>query len=113
MKLIGKLLIFLLIALLVVILAAYFLIQTRWGAAQVGHWVTDNSDYQLTVDAVDHRFSSPSHVLLKNVTFGYWLQQPSAHRSAACRYHFTGRRDAESLPHYRAAAFPGRPPATE
>lgn len=70
MKLIGKLLIYLLIALLVLILAAYFLIQTRWGAAQVGHWVTDNSDYQLTVEAVDHRFSSPSHVLLKSVTFG-------------------------------------------
>ncbi|WP_318362534.1 AsmA family protein [Enterobacter sp.] len=70
MKLIGKLLIFLLIALLVLILAGYFLIQTRWGAAQVGHWVTDNSDYQLTVEAVDHRFSSPSHVLLKSVTFG-------------------------------------------
>lgn len=70
MKRIGKLLIFLLIALLVLILAGYFLIQTRWGAAQVGHWVTDNSDYQLTVEAVDHRFSSPSHVLLKNVTFG-------------------------------------------
>lgn len=53
MKRIGKLLIFLLIALLVLILAGYFLIQTRWGAAQVGHWVTDNSNYQLTVEAVD------------------------------------------------------------
>nr|WP_318383603.1 AsmA family protein [uncultured Enterobacter sp.] len=70
MKLIGKLLLFILIALLIVILAGYFLVQTRWGAAQVGNWVTDNTDYHLAFEAVDHRFSSPSHLLLKNVKFG-------------------------------------------
>ena len=70
MKLIGKLLLFILIALLLLILACYFLVQTRWGATQVGNWITNNSAYHLAFDAVDHRFSSPSHLLLRNVNFG-------------------------------------------
>ena len=70
MKFLGKLIIWLLIALLLVIMAFYFLLQTRWGARQISHWLTDNTAYQVTFDAMDHRFSSPSHILLKNVTFG-------------------------------------------
>ncbi|WP_432699530.1 AsmA family protein [Kluyvera cryocrescens] len=70
MKFLGKLIIWLLIALLLVIAAFYFLLQTRWGARQISHWLTDNTAYQVTFDAMDHRFSSPSHILLKNVTFG-------------------------------------------
>lgn len=70
MKFIGKLIVWLLIALLVVILAFYFLLQTRWGAREVSAWLSENTDYQIAFDAMDHRFSSPSHILLKNVTFG-------------------------------------------
>lgn len=70
MKFIGKLLIWILIAVLVAILAFYILIQTRWGAAQVSSWITVNTDYELNFDLMDHRFSSPSHILLENVTFG-------------------------------------------
>ena len=33
-------------------------------------WVSQNSSYHLAFDAIDHRFSSPSHILLENVTFG-------------------------------------------
>lgn len=70
MKLIGKMLLYIAIALLLVIVACYFLVQTRWGATQVGKWVSSNTDYHLAFDAADHRFSSPSHLLLKNVNFG-------------------------------------------
>jgi len=70
MKLIGKMLLYIAIALLLVILACYFLVQTRWGATQLGKWVSSNTDYHLAFDAADHRFSSPSHLLLKNVNFG-------------------------------------------
>ena len=70
MKFIGKLLVYLLVALLLVLLALYFLLQTRWGASQVSSWVTVNTDYELSFDLMDHRFSSPSHILLENVTFG-------------------------------------------
>ena len=70
MKFIGKLLVYLLVALLIVILALYILLQTRWGAAQVSSWVTVNTDYELSFDKINHRFSSPSHIILENVTFG-------------------------------------------
>ena len=70
MKFIGKLLVYLLVALLIVILALYILLQTRWGAAQVSSWVTVNTDYELSFDTMNHRFSSPSHLILENVTFG-------------------------------------------
>ena len=100
MKFIGKLLVYLLVALLLVLLALYFLLQTRWGASQVSSWVTVNTDYELSFDLMDHRFSSPSHILLENVTFGrdgqpatlvaksrYWSWQPTVHRSAAYGHH--------------------------
>lgn len=70
MKFIGKLLVYLLVALLIVILALYILLQTRWGATQVSSWVTVNTDYELSFDKMNHRFSSPSHLILENVTFG-------------------------------------------
>lgn len=70
MKFIGKLLLYVLISLAVAILGLYFLLQTRWGAERVSAWVSQNSSYHLAFDAIDHRFSSPSHILLENVTFG-------------------------------------------
>lgn len=70
MKFIGKLLVYLLVAMLIVVLAFYFLLQTRWGASQASSWVTENTAYELNFDQMDHRFSSPSHIVLKNVTFG-------------------------------------------
>lgn len=70
MKLIGRLLLYVLIACLVVIFGFYFLLQTRWGADHVSNWVSENSGYHLTFDVMAHRFSAPSHLLLENVTFG-------------------------------------------
>lgn len=70
MKFIGKLIVALLVAVLVAILGLYMLLQTRWGAGWITDWVNAHSDYHITFDEMDHRFSSPSHVLLKNVTFG-------------------------------------------
>ncbi|EBB6287462.1 AsmA family protein [Salmonella enterica] len=70
MKLIGRLLLYVLIACLVVIFGFYFLLQTRWGADHISNWVSENSGYHLTFDVMNHRFSAPSHLLLENVTFG-------------------------------------------
>lgn len=70
MKFIGKLLLYILIALLVAIAGLYFLLQTRWGAEHISAWVSENSDYHLAFGAMDHRFSAPSHIVLENVTFG-------------------------------------------
>lgn len=70
MKLIGKVLLYVLVTCLVVIFGFYFLLQTRWGADQVSNWVSENSSYHLTFDVMAHHFSAPSHLLLENVTFG-------------------------------------------
>ncbi len=52
MKLIGRLLLYVLIACLVVIFGFYFLLQTRWGADHVSNWVSENSGYHLTFDVM-------------------------------------------------------------
>ncbi|HFZ8994793.1 TPA: AsmA family protein [Citrobacter freundii] len=70
MKYIGKLILYVLIAILLVIIGLYFLLQTRWGAKHVSAWISQNSEYHLAFDLMDHRFSAPSHILLENVTFG-------------------------------------------
>lgn len=70
MKFIGKLLLWLAIAALAAIVLLYFLVQTRWGARQVSQWISGNSGYQLTFDRMEHHFSSASHIILGNVTFG-------------------------------------------
>lgn len=70
MRMIGKILTWLLVAILVIIIVFYFLLQTRWGAGWVSDRINDRTDYQLSFDKMEHRFSSPSHVILQNVTFG-------------------------------------------
>ena len=68
MKFIGKLLLCILIALLVVIAGLYFLLQTRWGAEHISMGF-ENSDYHLAFGAMDHRFRAISY-RAENVTFG-------------------------------------------
>jgi hypothetical protein len=70
MKFLGKLIIALLVVILVVLIAAYFLLQTRWGAAQISSWVNEKSDYSFSFEEMDHRWTSPTHLTLTNVTFG-------------------------------------------
>ncbi len=70
MKFSGKLLLYILIALLVVIAGLYFILQTRWGAEHISAWVSENSDSHQAFGAKDHRFSAPSHIVMENVTFG-------------------------------------------
>lgn len=96
MKLIGKMLLYIAIALLLAILACYFLVQTRWGATQVGKWVSSNTDYHLAFDAADHRFSSPSHLLLKNVNFGR-KGQPATLEAKSVDIGFSSRQFTDPL----------------
>ena len=96
MKLIGKMLLYIAIALLLAIVACYFLVQTRWGATQVGKWVSSNTDYHLAFDAADHRFSSPSHLLLKNVSFGR-KGQPATLEAKSVDIGFSSRQFTDPL----------------
>ena len=70
MKFLGKLIIALLVVVLVALIAAYLLLQTRWGAAQVNNWVNEKSDYTFSFEEMEHRWASPTHITLTNVTFG-------------------------------------------
>lgn len=70
MKFLGKLIALLVAIVLVVLVAAYFLLQTRWGAGQLGKWVNENTDYAFSFNEMDHRWASPMHVTFNNVTFG-------------------------------------------
>lgn len=70
MKFLGKLVLWLVIALLVVIVAAYFALQTRWGARQASSWLSESTGWKITFDKMAHDFSSPLHLQLQNVTFG-------------------------------------------
>ena len=70
MKFIGKLILWLAIALLVVVIALYFLLQTHWGSRQASAWLSDGTGWQVSFDAMEHSFSSPLHLQLQNVTFG-------------------------------------------
>lgn len=70
MKFPGKLILWLLTALLVVIVAAWFLLQTHWGSRQASAWLSDGTGWQVSFDAMNHDFSSPLHLQLQNVTFG-------------------------------------------
>jgi hypothetical protein len=67
MKFIGKLILWLLVALLVIL--ALISCCRPAGARSGQRWVTE---YRLRTQfrQDDHRFSSPSHIILENVTFG-------------------------------------------
>jgi hypothetical protein len=69
MKFLGKLLLTLLLLLVLAIVVLYVLMQTRWAAGSISRWVTDNSEYRLSVDGVDHAWSDPSRITLSGVKF--------------------------------------------
>lgn len=70
MRFIGKVILTFVLFLVLAIVLVYVLLQTRWGASQISAWVTDNSDYRLAVEKVDHAWSTPGRVTLTNVIFG-------------------------------------------
>lgn len=70
MKFFGKLIVVILVAILAVLVAAWLLLQTRWGASQLSGWVNENTDYQFSFESMDNRWASPTHVTLNSVTFG-------------------------------------------
>lgn len=70
MKFFGKVLLTLLLLVLLALVTLYVLLQTRWGASWISRTISDNSAYQLHLSKMEHNFSSPSHLLLDNVSFG-------------------------------------------
>ena len=82
MKFLGKLILWLLVALLLVIIGAWFLLQTHWGARQASARLSNGTGWQVSFDEMEHDFSSPLHVQLrKSISKHLFLNQfrrPSA-----------------------------------
>ncbi|MBJ3816033.1 AsmA family protein [Shimwellia pseudoproteus] len=76
MNSLKKLLPGLLIAIVVVIVALYFLAQTQWGARQITDQINARQPWHITVGKLSHSWSSPAHLVLNNITVGQPGQPP-------------------------------------
>ncbi|WP_336819422.1 AsmA family protein [Cedecea sp. MMO-103] len=70
MKFLGKLVLILLGLVILALVAFYILLQTRWGAGQISSWVNEKTSYHLSFNEMAHDWSSPTHLVFHNVTFG-------------------------------------------
>lgn len=70
MKFLGKLVLILLGLVILALIAFYILLQTRWGAGQISSWVNEKTNYHLSFNEMEHDWSSPTHLMFHNVTFG-------------------------------------------
>ncbi|MEH0832945.1 AsmA family protein [Pectobacterium cacticida] len=77
MKFIGKLLLTLLLLAFLVLVVLYVLLQTRWAAGWMSHWVNQNTHYQLSLGKINHDWSSIDHIQLTDVSFGRKNQPPT------------------------------------
>lgn len=70
MKFLGKLLLTLLLLALLALVIVYVTLQTHWAANRLTNWVNDNTDYQLTLGSIEHRWAEADHIRFNDVTFG-------------------------------------------
>ncbi|MFC3393780.1 AsmA family protein [Brenneria rubrifaciens] len=77
MKFFGKLLLTLFLLALLALVVLYVLLQTAWAAGWVSNWVNQNTRYQLSLGKINHDWSSPDHIQLKDVIFGRKDQPPT------------------------------------
>ncbi len=88
MKFLGKLILWLLVALLLVIIGAWFLLQTHWGARQTSAWLSNGTGWQVSFDEMEHDFSSPfmcsceTSPLVGKASLPLWWQKRSTLASA-------------------------------
>lgn len=88
MKFLGKLILWLLVALLLVIIGAWFLLQTHWGARQASAWLSNGTGWQVSFDEMEHDFSSPfmcsceTSPLVGKASLPLWWQKRSILASA-------------------------------
>ncbi|QGH61288.1 AsmA family protein [Serratia proteamaculans] len=77
MKFIGKLLLTLLLLVVLVIALLYVIGQTRWAAGYLSRWVSDNSEYHLSVAKISHSWDQPGQISLEDVQLATKNQPPS------------------------------------
>jgi len=71
MKFIGKFFLTLLLLLLFALIVVYVLLQTQWGAGWFSRWVSDKTEWHLSLSKIEHNFSSPTHIILDDFSFGH------------------------------------------
>ncbi|ENA1730642.1 AsmA family protein [Yersinia ruckeri] len=68
MKIIGKVLLTWVLLVVLFIVIIYITLQTAWGAKTLGGWVSDNSQYHLSLGKIDHDWSQPGQITFRDVT---------------------------------------------
>ncbi|ATA22430.1 AsmA-like protein [Gibbsiella quercinecans] len=68
MKFIGKLLLTLLLLMVLAVVLLYTVGQTRWAAARLSGWISENSEYRLSIAKITHSWSQPGQISLAGVT---------------------------------------------
>ncbi|MCG8709615.1 AsmA family protein [Brenneria sp. 4F2] len=77
MRFLGKLLLTILLLAVLALVILYVLLQTTWASGRISNWVNQNTDYQVSLGKIDHSWSEPDHIQLKDVTFGHKNQPPT------------------------------------
>ncbi|CUW25259.1 AsmA family protein [Serratia grimesii] len=77
MKFIGKLLLTLLLLVVLAIALLYVIGQTRWAAGWLSRWVSDHSEYRLSVAKLSHSWGQPGQISLEDVQLAKKNQPPS------------------------------------
>ncbi|EMF7565148.1 AsmA family protein [Serratia marcescens] len=67
MKFIGKLLLTLLLLIVLAAVVLYLVGQTRWAAGRLSAWISDNSEYRLSIGKITHSWSQPDQIGLEDV----------------------------------------------
>ena len=71
MKFLGKFFLTVLLLLALSLVIVYVLLQTQWGAGWFSRNVSDKTAWHLSLSKIEHNFSSPSHLILDDFSFGH------------------------------------------
>lgn len=81
MKVVGKLLLTLIALLLLMSVAAYFVLQSQWGARQISAWVNNHTRYRITLGGVHHDIRRPRALQLTDFSLARRAAQRTARSS--------------------------------
>lgn len=105
MKVIGKLLLTLCVLILLALAAAYFIVQSRWGARQISDWVNQHTHYRITLSALQHTLGQPATVQVNGFSLAR-AGQPPLIQSATLRLTF-GWQQLSAPRHFSAISLSG------
>lgn len=69
MKLIGKIFLTCILAMLLMLVIVCISLQTRWGAESISRWISDGSPYHFSTSKIEYKLATPLHLVLYDVKF--------------------------------------------